>query len=103
MKDGKELSDTLWISPTNLYGDYSITVNANTYQPHGNYLCTISFPGLEENVEIMHKVYKMPAIISKPMHEKLEYDESITTLDCISEVSFLIKFINILSLYIIVY
>ena len=37
----------------------------------------------------------MPAIISKPMHEKLAYDESITTLDCISEVSFLITFINI--------
>ena len=69
-------------------GDYSITVNASTYQPHGNYLCTISFPGLEKKVEIMHKVYKMPAIKSKPMHKKLGDDESSTTLDCTSEVSF---------------
>ena len=88
MKDGEELSDSLWVSPTNLYGDYSITVNANTYQPNGTYLCSISFPGLKEKIEILHKVYNMPAIISEPMHKKLEYDDTSTTLDCKSKVSF---------------
>merc|ERR1719367_992945 len=72
LKDGNEISISRWNSPKNLDGDYSISLDENSEIPQGDYLCSISFPDLEDKVQIMHKVYKMPVIISKPNTVQLE-------------------------------
>ena len=87
LKDGNEISISRWNSPKNLDGDYSISLDENSESPQGDYLCAISFPDLEDKVQILHKVYKMPVIISKPNNVQLENDESSITLDCVSEVT----------------
>ena len=87
LKDGNELRISRWNSPKNLDGDYSIILNENSESTQGDYLCSISFPNLEDKVQILHKVYKMPVIISKPNTVQLENDESSITLDCVSKVA----------------
>ena len=87
LKDGTEISISRWNSPKNLDGDYSIRLDENSESPQGDYLCAISFPDLEDKVQILHKVFKMPVIISKPNNVQLENDESSITLDCVSKVA----------------
>ena len=97
-KDGDEVDIFRETSKKNIETDYSLVIQQPRDTDFGDYVCIVSFPLIDEKVEILHRVYEETIIKSERRVATIDRhnnNNNDVTFDCEYEVLFVCILSNI--------